>query len=166
MDKELEGKNVKLKSKDGKIFEVPDTILRKSKLLKDITIDKEDEVFTINEVNGDCLKKVIEYLNHYKDFEPKEIPKPFPDNPDEKFFKSILNDEWTFNYLNNLSIEEAVNIINAANYLQIDGLLNLLSAKLGYELCNGSPDELKQKFQIEDDLTPEEIAELNKYPLG
>ena len=29
MDKEMDGKNVKLMSSDGKIFEVPDTILKK-----------------------------------------------------------------------------------------------------------------------------------------
>ena len=165
MDKELEGKNVKLKSKDGKIFEVPDTILRKSKLLKELTTDNEGEVITLKEVNEECLKRIIEYLYHYKDFEPKEIPKPFPDNCDANFLRSILNDEWTFNYLNNLSIDKAIDMINAANYLQIDGLTNLLSAKLAYELSNCSVEEAKQKFQIEGDLTPEEIEEFDKYPL-
>ena len=56
-------------------------------------------------------------------------------------------------------------MINAANYLQIDGLTNLLSAKLAYELSNCSVEEAKQKFQIEGDLTPEEIEEFDKYPL-
>ena len=87
MVKFLEGKNIKLKSNDGKIYGVPDAILQKSKLLKDLTTDKEDEVITIKEANGDCLKKVIEYLYHYKDFETKEIPKPFPENPGENFLK-------------------------------------------------------------------------------
>ena len=161
----MEGKNVKLMSNDGKIFEVPDTILQKSILLKDLTTDNEGEVITLKEVNEECLKRIIEYLYHYKDFEPKEIPKPFPENCDANFLRSILNDEWTFNYLNNLSIDKAIDMINAANYLQIDGLTNLLSAKLAYELSNCSVEEAKQKFQIEGDLTPEEIEEFDKYPL-
>ena len=161
----MEGKNVKLKSSDGKIYEVPDTILQKSTLLKELTTDNEGEVITLKEVNEECLKRIIEYLYHYKDFEPKEIPKPFPEITDANFFRSILNDEWTFNFLNNLSIEDAVNMVNASNYLQIDGLTNLLSAKLAYELSNCSVEEAKQKFQIEGDLTPEEIEEFDKYPL-
>ena len=161
----MEGKNVKLMSSDDKIYEVPDTILQKSTLLKELTTDNEGEVITLKEVNEECLKRIIEYLYHYKDFEPKEIPKPFPDSCDANFFRSILNDEWTFNYLNNLSIDKAIDMINAANYLQIDGLTNLLSAKLAYELSNCSVEEAKQKFQIEGDLTPEEIEEFDKYPL-
>ena len=161
----MEGKNVKLMSSDGKIYEVPDTILKKSTLLKELTTDNEGEVITLKEVNEECLKRIIEYLYHYKDFEPKEVPKPFPENCDANFLRSILNDEWTFNYLNNLSNDKAIDMINAANYLQIDGLINLLSAKLAYELSNCSEEEARQKFQIEEDLTPEEIEEFDKYPL-
>ena len=161
----MEGKNVKLMSSDGKIYEVPDTILQKSTLLKELTTDNEGEVITLKEVNEECLKRIIEYLYHYKDFEPKEVPKPFPDNCDANFLRSILNDEWTFNFLNNLSVEDTINMVNASNYLQIDGLTNLLIAKLSYELSNCSVEEAKQKFQIEEDLTPEEIEEFYKYPL-
>ena len=161
----MEGKNVKLMSSDDKIYEVPDTILQKSTLLKELTTDNEGEVITLKEVNEECLKRVIEYLYHYKDFEPKEVPKPFPENCDANFLRSILNDEWTFNYLNNLSNGEAIDMINAANYLQIDGLINILATKLGYELTNCSSEEAKQKFQIEDDMTPEEIEEYDRYPL-
>ena len=152
-------------SSDGKIYEVPDTILQKSNLLKELTTDNEGEVITLKEVNEECLKRIIEYLYHYKDFEPKEIPKPFPENCDANFLRSILNDEWTFNFLNNLSVEDTINMVNASNYLQIDGLTNLLIAKLSYELSNCSVEEAKQKFQIEEDLTPEEIEEFDKYPL-
>ena len=153
----MEGKNVKLMSSDDKIYEVPDTILKKSTLLKELTTDNEGEVITLKEVNEECLKRIIEYLYHYKDFEPKEIPKPFPENCDANFLRSILNDEWTFNFLNNLSIEDTINMVNASNYLQIDGLTNLLSAKLAYELINCSVEEAKQKFQIPDDFPPNKI---------
>ena len=161
----MEGKNVKLMSNDGKIFEVPDTILQKSILLKDLTTDNEGEVITLKEVNEECLKRIIEYLYHYKDFEPKEIPKPFPEICDANFFRSALNDEWAFNFLNNLSLEVVIDMANASNYLQIDGLTNLLSAKLAYELSNCSVEEAKQKFQIEGDLTQEEMEECDRYPL-
>ena len=108
---------------------------------------------------------IIDYLQHYKDTEPKEIPKPFPETTDEEFFRSILNDDWTYNFLTKLNISEAIKLINAANYLQMDGLINLLSAKLAHEMCNCSIEEARQKFGIESDMTEEEIAEVDQFQL-
>ena len=56
-------------------------------------------------------------------------------------------------------------IINADNYLQIDGLINILTAKLSHEMCNCDVEESRKKFGIECDMTEEEIDEIDKYPL-
>ena len=110
-------------------------------------------------------ERIIDYLNHYKDMEPKEVPKPFPEETDETFFKSILNDEWTFEYLQKFNLDNLFNLINSAEYLKIDGLVSLLSAKVAYEMCNCSIDDARNKFGIESDMTEEEVAEFDKYPL-
>ena len=163
----MESGEVKLKSSDGKIFEVPIDILQKSKLFDDINQNDEDEEneIELKEVDGKNLERIIEYLKHYKDIEPKEIPKPFPERTDDAFLRSILNDDWTFDYIQSMTLEEAVNLINAANYLQIDGLINILTAKLSHEMCNCDVEEQRRKFGIECDMTEEEIAENDKYPL-
>ena len=163
----MESGEVKLKSSDGKIFEVPIDILQKSKLFTDINQNDEDEEneIELKEVDGKNLERIIEYLKHYKDIEPKEIPKPFPERTDDAFLRSILNDDWTFDYIQSMTLEEAVNLINAANYLQIDGLINILTAKLSHEMCNCDVEEQRRKFGIECDMTEEEIAENDKYPL-
>ena len=163
----MESGEVKLKSSDGKIFEVPIDILQKSKLFTDINQNDEDEEneIELKEVDGKNLERIIEYLKHYKDIEPKEIPKPFPDRTDDDFLRSILNDDWTFDYIQSMTLEEAINLVNAANYLQIDGLINILTAKLSHEMCNCDVEEQRRKFGIECDMTEEEIAENDKYPL-
>ena len=163
----MESGEVKLKSSDGKIFEVPIDILQKSKLFDDINQNDEDEEneIELKEVDGKNLERIIEYLKHYKDIEPKEIPKPFPERTDDAFLRSILNDDWTFDYIQSMTLEEAINLINAANYLQIDGLINILAAKLSHEMCNCDVEEQRRKFGIECDMTEEEIAENDKYPL-
>ena len=97
--------------------------------------------------------------------EPKEIPKPFPERTDDEFLRGILNDDWTFDFLKNFSIEDAYSLVDAANYLQIEGLINILAAKLAHEMCNCEIEEARQKFGIECALTEEEIAEIDKYPL-
>ena len=163
----MESGEVKLKSSDGKIFELPIDILQKSKLFTDINQNDEDEEneIELKEVDGKNLERIIEYLKHYKDIEPKEIPKPFPERTDDAFLRSILNDDWTFDYIQSMTLEEAINLINAANYLQIDGLINILAAKLAHEMCNCDVEEQRRKFGIECDMTEEEIAENDKYPL-
>ena len=163
----MESGEVKLKSSDGKIFEVPIDILQKSKLFADINQSDEDEEneIELKEVDGKNLERIIEYLKHYKDIEPKEIPKPFPDRTDDAFLRSILNDDWTFDYIQSMTLDEAINLVNAANYLQIDGLINILTAKLSHEMCNCDVEEQRRKFGIECDMTEEEIAENDKYPL-
>ena len=163
----MESGEVKLKSSDGKIFEVPIDILQKSKLFTDINQNDEDEEneIELKEVDGKNLERIIEYLKHYKDIEPKEIPKPFPERTDDAFLRSILNDDWTFDYIQNMTLEEAINLVNAANYLEIDGLINILAAKIAHEICNCEVEEARRKFGIEGDLTEEEIAEYDNYPL-
>ena len=163
----MESGEVKLKSSDGKIFEVPIDILQKSKLFADINQSDEDEEneIELKEVDGKNLERIIEYLKHYKDIEPKEIPKPFPERTDDAFLRSILNDDWTFDYIQSMTLDEAINLINAANYLQIDGLLNILAAKLAHEMCNCDGEEARRKFGIEGDMTEEEIVEYDNYPL-
>ena len=163
----MESKIVKLKSKDNQIYEVSIDLLEKAKLISGIVEDASDEDDTIflREIDEINLIRIIDYLVHYQKEEPKEIPKPFPERTDDAFLRSILNDDWTFDFLQNMTLEEAINLVNAADYLQIDGLINILAAKLAHEMCNCEVEEARRKFGIECDMTEEEIAEYDKYPL-
>ena len=163
----MESKIVKLKSKDNQIYEVSIDFLEKAKLISGIVEDASDEDDTIflREIDEINLIRIIDYLVHYQKEEPKEIPKPFPDRTDDAFLRSIFNDDWTFDYIQNMTLEEAINLVNAADYLQIDGLQNILAAKLAHEMCNCEVEEARRKFGIECDMTEEEIAEYDNYPL-
>ena len=153
---------IKLKSSDGKIFEVNDKILSLSKFLKDM-IDNNREIdkeITINQVNAKNLEKVIEYLKYHEKEKPKAIPKPIPNND----LKSILS-EWDYNFINPLSIEEAIDLINAANFLDIGDLMDLIEAKLAVEMMTGSVEEVREKFGIKPNLIEEDLEEYDRYPL-
>jgi len=157
----------RLRSSDNVVKEVDSGLLMKSKLLKGLIEDYQgdDEEIPLNEVDGKNLELILSYLEHYKDMEPKEIPKPFPERTDDEFLKGILNDQWTFDFVQGISLEDHINLVNAANYLQIDGLINIIAAKLAHEMCNCEVEEARKKFGIECDMTEEEIAEIDKYPL-
>ena len=156
----MESKIVKLKSKDNQIYEISIDFLEKAKLISGIVEDASDEDDTIflREIDEINLIRIIDYLVHYQKEEPKEIPKPFPDRTDDAFLRSILNDDWTFDFLQQFNLEDAISIVNAANYLEIDGLINILAAKLAHEMCNCDAEEARRKFGIERDCdTDEEI---------
>ena len=163
----MESKKVQLKSSDNKIFEVPVDILKKAKLISESLDEASEgkEIIFLREVDSFCLEKTIKYLEHYKDFDPKEIPKTFPERTDDAFLRGILNDDWTFDFIKQFTLEELVNLVNSANYLQIEGLINIIAAKLAHEMCNCEIEEARKKFGIECDMTEEEIAEIDKYPL-
>ena len=95
----MESNTVKLITSDNITREVDISLLTKSKFFEEL---KGEEEIHLNEVDAKNLDLIIKYLEHYKDMEPKEIPKPFPEVTDNAFFRGILNDDWTFNYLNNI----------------------------------------------------------------
>ena len=139
----MESKKVQLKSSDNKIFEVPVDILKKAKLISESLDEASEgkEIIFLREVDSFCLEKIIEYLKHYKYFDPKEIPKPFPERTDDAFLRGILNDDWTFDFIKQFTLEELVNLVNSANYLQIGGLVDIIAARMGHEMCNCEIEE-------------------------
>ena len=158
---------IQLRTNDNKLFKVPKDILLKANLISELIEDaeKDNEAILLKEVDSKNLELIIEYLQHYKNMEPKEIPKPFPEKTDDEFLRSILNDEWTFNFIQKINIEETVSLINCVEFLQIDGLSNILAAKIAHEMSNCEVEEARKKFGIECDMTEEEIAEYDNYPL-
>ena len=152
---------IKLKSSDGKIFEVEENCLNRAKMFHELKdIFNEDQEIMIKGVDGKTLSKVIEYLKYHVNEEPKEIPKPLP-GPD---LKPILS-EWDYNYISPPPLEDVVNLVNAANYLDISDLINLASARLASEMINCPVEEARKKFGIKTDMTEEEKAEYDKYPI-
>ncbi len=137
----------KLKSDDNQIFEIETESLKLSAFLSNLILDfpdEEDEI-PINGVNGKYLKLIVDFLNHYKTEEIKEIPKPLPTGD-----LSLYIPQWDYNYINNLSLEETIELLNAAQILDINDLINLASAKIGSEMLNGTVEEVLDKFTIKD----------------
>ena len=144
----MEAKIRKLKSEDNQLFEIEVESLKLSKFLNNLIIDfpdEEDEI-EISQVNGKNLKLIIDYLNHHRTEEIKEIPKPLPSG-DLKLYL----DEWDYNFINPLSLEECIDLLNAAQTLDIEGIINLSSAKIASEMLIGTVDEVLEKFRIKDD---------------
>ena len=152
----------KLKSKDGKIFELEEKYLEMSNLLKVLANDfpNPEDVLPINDVEGKILSKIIDYMVQYQTEKPKEIPKPLPNSD----LKPILS-KFDYDYIMPLTLEECIDLVNAANYLDIPELVNLACARLASEMINCGVEEARAKLGIIPDMNEEEIKEIDKFPL-
>ena len=145
----------KLKSQEGELFEVDESTLKMSKFFKDLMNDypDPDQEIMVNQIKSRHLKQIIDYLKHYENEKPKEIKKPLPSGD----LKEVL-DDWDYNFINPLSLEECIDILNGAFFLDINELVDLCSAKIASEMLTGTVEEVREKFEWKN-MTDEEKKE-------
>ena len=152
---------IKLKSKDEKEFSISEKAVKRSKLIEGIIEDYQDnKIIPLPDVDGIILEKIIEYLNHYENSEPKIIKKPLKNYKMKEAFE-----KWDYDYINNMNIEDIINLLNASNYMDIDSLVQLCKNKIAYEIIEKPVDEIINIFKINNDLSEEENELMNKYSI-
>ena len=146
--------SIKLKSNDGQEFDLAEDACKKSPYLKKMIESGKTEIL-LNDIKGDVLAKVVEYLNYYAD-------KEFPDIPDS-LKGNILKDEigeWDFSFIDPISYENAFHLINAGDQLELIHLYDLSCIKIAAFMKGKTPEEVNQEFTIECQLTPEQAKAL------
>jgi len=150
-------KLITLVSSDGEKFQVSEKAARRSQLIKGIIEDyPDDPEVPLHNVKSPILQRIISYLENYRDSEPREIEKPLPSNN----FNDCI-DAWDFQFID-LEIEVIFEIIFAANYMDIKPLLELASSKIASIIKGKSPEEIRRIFNIQNDFTPEEEAQIRE----
>ena len=154
--------NLKIITKEGKEIEISKEAAKLSEVLKGAMAEYPNEhIIPLNEIDEKSAEKIKEYLTHLNGVAPPEIAKPITSND----MKSIT-DEWSFEFIDKMSLEEIVNLTVAANYLGINCLLDLCCAKVA-TLCKDKPEnEIFENFGIKEVFTEEErkkIKEENKW---
>ena len=140
-------------SSEKTIFKVPINILSVSYLitvmLDNVDFDNEDledneREMPLFSVNDKCLKKIIEFMEHYYDEKMVDIEKPL--------ISSNLEDivqKWYADFIN-VDNDFLYSLINAANYMDIRPLLNLGCAKIASTLRNKPPEEIRKIFNLDE----------------
>ena len=146
---------VKLLCSEGDEVEVDREVAEKSLLIKGIIDDSGiEEQIPLPNVKRPILEKVITFCTHLKDHQPPEIEKPLR----SENMASVV-DVWYADYIN-LEQEILFELILASNYLDIKPLLELACAKVASLIKNKSIEEIRKFFNIENDFTPEEEAQI------
>ena len=145
---------------DGEKEEISLKAALRSRLIESIIEINPDSTEIPLKLDSSILKKVKEYLEHYKDKEPLEIEKPLPSNN----FKECV-DEWDYNFTD-IELSILFELILASNYLDIKSLLELASIKIASIMKGKTTEEIRKVCNITNDFTPEEeqqIIEENKW---
>merc|ERR1712113_211689 len=108
-----------------------------------------DEEIPLPNVKTAVLSKVIDYCKYHKDSPPEEIQKPLKSTN----LMECGVGEWDAEYVN-IEQEVLFELILAANYLDIKSLLDLT--------CGKNTEQIRKQFNIVNDFTPEEEAQVRE----
>ena len=145
---------ITLKSVDDKSFEVSEEACKKSNYIQKL-IDGGKTSINFDEIKGEVLEIIVEYLNYYADKDFPTLPEVLKRND----LKSEIG-EWDFSFIDKVSYENCFHLINAGLLLELNHLYDLACAKIAAFMKGKTPEEVNQEFTIECQLTQEEAKEL------
>ncbi|RZC66934.1 hypothetical protein C5167_010623 [Papaver somniferum] len=128
-------KDHNLKSCDNRIFVIDREAALKSKRFESAMLAKENKkiVLSYTLITGEILSKIVEYLSKHAETQTSEQ-------------ELKIWDEQFVNFFNNNAI--VFDVIKAASYLQIEGLVDLLKKGVADCLKAKTPEALRGKFAI------------------
>ena len=146
---ETEVEYVRLKSKQEELFEVEKNTAFRSVTIKNMVEDTGMDICVpVPMVESQTLIKVIEFLKYHHKAEEETIPEDESRRWDMDFVK--MDDAMLFS------------MILAANYLDIKPLLDLTCKAVADEIKGKTPEEIRTRFNIKNDFTPEEEEEVKR----
>jgi len=156
---------IKLKSSDGEVFDVDVEVAKASVTIKtmldDLGIEEDDqEVVPLPNVNSTILRKVIQWAAYHKD-----DPPPTGEEEENRERRTDDVSPWDQEFL---KVDQGTlfELIQAANYLDIKGLLDVTCKTVANMIKGKTPEEIRKTFNIKNDFTPEEeqaIREENRW---
>ena len=146
-------KMIVLNSSDGETFEVEESVILQSQTIKHmIEDDCANSAIPLPNVTGTILAKVLEYCKqHVKPNDGEESSKDEAESLKSFDAEFVKVDQKTL-----------FDIILAANYLDIKGLLVLTCQTVADMMKGKTPEEIRMTFHIKNDYTPEEEEEVRR----
>lgn len=149
--------NIKLQSCDNEIFSIDIEIAKCSSTIKtmveDLGLDEADEeIVPLPNVNAAILRKVIQWATYHKD-------DPLITEDEEKEKRTDDISSWDVEFLK-LDQGTLFELILAANYLDIKGLLDVTCKTVANMIKGKTPEEIRKTFNIRNDFSPEEEEQI------
>jgi hypothetical protein len=154
---------IKLVSADAEEYNVLVKSLGMSQTILDLMAEAPNaECIPIPNINGKTLERVVRFCNQYADA-PPVVQSPLDENKRvELRDKPIEIAEWDREFLGVMPQDDVFELIVAANYLDVRSLLDVCARFVANSVVGKTPKEIYAMFKIEQELTPEEEAEVRK----
>lgn len=149
---------VKLKSMEEEVFEIPKDVTILCVTLHNIIEDSggDDTKIISLPMKSKTLVKIIEYCTYHHMAQQTSIPLNKVSEWDKKFVQVddpiLPPSQWS----------NLFDLTMAANYLDVKSLLDLTCQAWADELTAKTPDEIRSRFNLKDDLTPGKKEEIMK----
>ncbi|XP_042391964.1 SKP1-like protein 1 [Zingiber officinale] len=147
----MDKKKITLLSSDGEAFEVDAAVAMVSKTIEHmVEFDCVEDTIPLPNVTSRILVKVIEYCQKHV------LDDPAKSSDDKAELKS-----WDDNFV---KVDQATlfELMLAANYMDIKGLLDLLCQSVADMITGKTPKEIRKTFSIKNDFTPEEEEKVRR----
>lgn len=118
----------------------------------DLSTESEAPTIPLSNVSSKMLTKIIEYCDYYLVNKPKQL--------DDKKLTHELT-PWEIEFCN-IDQKDLFELILAANYLNIQPLLDLTCKTVANMIKGKTPEEIRKTFNIKNDFTPEEEEKVRK----
>ena len=135
---QVKNSTITLISRDSLKIPIDEKSAKRTTFITEYNKDFPNSEIKLENIDGDTLKKEKEYLEHYKEENPKLIKKPLP----KKDFEECV-DKWDYNYIN-IDTEKIFNVMLAANFLNIESLVDLTCAKISSLIRGKKPEEIRR----------------------
>jgi S-phase kinase-associated protein 1 len=141
-----------LEARDEQTCELPYEHAKLSRLLEDF---EDDDTVPLPNATGTQLNVVARFCAAFQEAPPK-LPRPLPDEP----FADIAGDA----YADMLDLEAAdlFGLLDVSKYLVMPDLTELMYAKLAHHMKGKSVEELRAMFEVKNDFTAEEEADVRE----
>ncbi|KAK4336686.1 hypothetical protein RND71_044112 [Anisodus tanguticus] len=139
-------KIIKLKTSDGKIFEIDINLAKRFGTLKTLIEDSElddNNPVCLNNISGNVMEKIIEYSLHH--FNDPPIPEDISIRERRKSFDR--------NFITSIDTDLIFELIVAANFLDERSLFDLACKSIANIIKYKTVDEIRSYFNIKNDFT-------------
>ncbi|XP_042480226.1 SKP1-like protein 1A [Macadamia integrifolia] len=173
-----------LRTCDGETFEVDESVVYVSETIKNmIEAGCGEDVIPLPNISSKIFPKVIEYCKkHVSDFESlkktsngdekdkdkdndssKKGKEAVPDVDEDAEEKARVEElkEWETTFMD-IDQQVLFDLLQAANYLNITGLLVMAAEKAASMIRGKTPEQIRETFNIKNDFTPEEYEEIRR----
>jgi len=155
-------KNIQLETSDTKIIDISVDHAMQSKTLKNM-IEDLGEIqgpIPVPNVSYDTMSLVIKYLDRHQTH-PEAYDKVSSKEERIKLLEEKIS-TWDYDYCTKIDTKTLFDIILAANYLNIQPLLDLTCHGIASLIKNQSIEDIRKLFKIENDFTKEDMEKIQK----